>query len=139
MLTDLFKVYHAKGVVDFIPDAIIGRKKFLMDGEEYDFMFAYVVERDKHGHLAPREVNTLSRVEYDDDEWIRMTGYDDQRISMSIHDKSWAAMDVYRAADPGNAVYKYMLRWEGGDRVYSYLIKDHMELADLVGKLKVLK
>ena len=138
MLTDLFKVYHAKGIFNFTPDAIIGREKFRMDDEEYDFMTAYVLEHDEHGSLAFREVNTLSRVDGDDDEWVKMTGYYDQRISMAVNDKSWAAMDVYQAIDPGSAVYRYMLRWEDCGRVFPYLVKDHMELADLVSKLKVL-
>ena len=106
-----------------------------MDGEEYDYMAANVVEHDERGGLAFRAVNTLNRVGCEDEEWIRMTGYYDQKIATA---GTWATMDVYRALDPDSAKYMYLFRWEDGLRVVPYLVENQFDLAELVGKLKVL-
>ena len=138
MLTDLFKVYHATGIVEFRPDAFAGQDKFLMNGEEYDFIKVNVVDRDEHGGLVFRAVNTLSRVDGDDGEWMKMTGFYDQRIATTMREGIWAGIDVFRALDASMAAYKYLLRWEDGELIVPYLIKDHIDLADMLNRLRVL-
>ena len=132
----MFKVYGANGVYDFKPFAITPKGTFLMGEDDYEYYKVTVVEHDESGKLTFREVNTLSRVEDDDDgEWMKMTGYYDQPIATN---GTWAVMDVFRALDISKAEYRYMLRWDAGDEIISYLVKDHIDLAELVDKFKVL-
>ena len=138
MINDLFKVTHATGTVTFTADAITGINRYSIDGKSFvTNRMAYEVARHEYGTITFKEAQILLSEEEDND--IEQLGFNMERVYCKGKSDGFGAINVALADNKLELpVFRYLVSVCDQERFYYYFVKTMHDLAELLGKLKVL-
>ena len=138
MFDDLFKVSHAAGAFNIQPDAMTGADDFVIDGENYGTCgLTYEVTRNEYGNLTYKESKILLRDDDCDD--YGPAGFGSTRTYRNGLSDTFGNITVATAAQTiENPVFQHLICVGNGSSFSHYFVRNYQDLAELLGKFRVL-